>query len=55
MRHVFQKVESIQKTQGGFSLEYQNIYGRYINIFFSLHEKFYINEYYPPIPIWFVF
>ena len=53
--HMFQKVESIQKIQAGFSLEYQNIHGRYMNVLFSLHKSFYTNGYYPVIPIWFVF
>ena len=55
MLHIFQKVESIQKMQAGFSLEYQNIHIRYMNMPFSLHKRFYSNEYYPPIPIWVVF
>ena len=30
MLHVFQKVESIHKTQAGFSLEYQSMHTRHI-------------------------
>ena len=40
MLHVFQRVESIHKTQPGFSLEYQNLFTRYMQYKYAFLRQY---------------